>query len=73
MKHIIVDSQVHPACNGAIPFTLLFPIILIFVPGCLSSDIVGDRHDLSVTRTDAAGIEIDGCVRVRKRFHRPDV
>ncbi|WP_292365903.1 MULTISPECIES: hypothetical protein [unclassified Methanoculleus] len=44
--------------NRAISFALLFLIALVFAPGCLSSDVVADRHDLSVTRTDAAGIEI---------------
>ncbi|WP_292731618.1 hypothetical protein [Methanoculleus sp.] len=41
----------------AIPLALLSLIILTAASGCLSSDVVADRHDLSVTRTDAAGIE----------------
>ncbi|MFA7562362.1 MAG: hypothetical protein WCY70_02880 [Methanoculleus sp.] len=44
--------------NRAILFALLFLIALVFALGCLSSDFVADRHDLTVTRTDADGIEI---------------
>lgn len=44
--------------NRTITFALLLLIALVFASGCLSSDVVADRHALSVTRTDAAGTEI---------------
>ncbi|MDN7011847.1 PQQ-like beta-propeller repeat protein [Methanoculleus sp. FWC-SCC3] len=42
----------------AISLAFLSLAILTASSGCLSSDVVADRHALSVTRTDAAGIEI---------------
>jgi len=48
----------HMARNMTIPLTLLSLLILTSASGCLSGDFVNDRHDISVTRIDAGGIEI---------------
>ena len=55
---MLVDSQTRKARKRAISLALLSLVILTASSGCLSSDVVADRHILSVTRTDAAGIEI---------------
>ncbi|MDV2480994.1 PQQ-binding-like beta-propeller repeat protein [Methanoculleus sp. Wushi-C6] len=58
LKRILVDGKTHAVRKKAVSLALLSLIVFTAVSGCLSSDIVGDRHDLTVTRTDAAGNEI---------------
>jgi len=48
----------HTTRNLTSSLTLLSLLILISASGCLSSDFVADCHDLTVTRTDAGGIEL---------------
>lgn len=55
---MLADGRTHAVRKMAIPFALLSLIALTAVSGCLSSDFIADHHDLTVTRTDAAGIEI---------------